>query len=125
MDDLFVAVTSPNGATNIVHDTRKFLATGGFNPAKWKSNSHQVFEQLNPDVRLNPETFAPKSQKVLRLPWLPEADTFVIGRKLFHKIKLDEKTRQRILFCFVASIFDPLGIIAPFTIRFRKVLQAK
>ena len=41
-----------------------------------------------------------------------------------HKIKLDEETSQRKLLCFVASIFDPLGIIAPFTIIFRKVLQA-
>ena len=58
------------------------------------------------------------------MPWFPEADTFVIERKLFRKIKLDEKTSQRKLLRFVASIFDPLGIIAPFTIRFRKVLQA-
>ncbi|XP_075241673.1 uncharacterized protein LOC142336649 [Convolutriloba macropyga] len=123
MDDLFVAVSSPNEATNIVHDTRKVLATGGFNLTKWNSNSHQVLDQLNPDIRLNPETFAPQSQKVLDLPWFPEADTFVIERKLFHKIKLDEKTSQRKLLRFVASIFDPIGIIATFTIRFRKVLQ--
>ena len=43
---------------------------------------------------------------------------------MFHKIKLDDKTSQRKLLRFVASIFDPLGIIAPFTIRFLKVLQA-
>ena len=124
MDDLYVAVSSPNEASNIVHETRKVLATGGFNLTKWNSNSQQVLDLLNPDIRLNPETSAPQSQKVLGLPWFPEADTFVIEQKLFHKIKLDEKTSQRKLLRFVASIFDPLGIIAPFTIRFRKVLQA-
>ena len=124
MDELFVALSSPNEATIDVHDTRKVLATGGFNLTKWNSNSHQVLDQLNPDIRLNPETSAPQSQKVLVLPWFPEADTFVIERILFHKIKLDEKTSQRKLLRFVASLFDPLGIIAPFAIRFRKVLQA-
>ena len=62
--------------------------------------------------------------KLLGLPCFPEADTFVIEQKMFHKIKLDEKTNQRKLLRFVVSIFDPLGIITPFTIRFRKVLQA-
>ena len=124
MDDLYVAVSSPNEASNIVHETRKVLATGGFNLTKLNSNSQQVLDLLNPDIRLNPETSAPQSQKVLGLPWFPEADTFVIEQKLFHKIKLDEKTSPRKLLRFVASIFDPLGIIAPFTIRFRKVLQA-
>ena len=95
MKDLFVAVPSPNEATNIIHDTRKVLATGGFNLTKWNSNSHQVLDLLNPDIRLNPETPAPQSQKVLGLPWFPEADTFVIEQKLVHKIKLDEKTSQR------------------------------
>ena len=124
MDDLYVAVSSPNETSNIVHETRKVLATGGFNLTKWSSNSQQVLDLLNPDIRFNPKTSAPQSQKVLGLPWFPEADTFVIEQKLFHKIKLDEKTSQRKLLRFVASIFDPLGIIAPFTIRFRKVLQA-
>ena len=123
MDDLYVAVSSSNEASNIVHETRKVLATGGFILTKWNSNSQQVLYLLNPDIRLNPETSAPQSQKVLGLPWFPEADTFVIEQKLFHKIKLDEKTSRKLL-RFVASIFDPLGIIAPFTIRFRKVLQA-
>ena len=68
MDDLFVAVSSPNEATNIIHDTRKVLATGGFNLTKWNSNSHQALDLLNPDIRLNPETSAPQSQRFLVCP---------------------------------------------------------
>ena len=67
MDYLFVAVSSPNEATNIVHGTRNVLATGGFNLTKWNSNIHQVLDQLNPDIRLNQETSAPQSQNVLGL----------------------------------------------------------
>ncbi|XP_075263453.1 uncharacterized protein LOC142355053, partial [Convolutriloba macropyga] len=122
MDDLYLAVSSSNEATKIVHETRKVPATGGFNLTKFNSYSQQVLDLLNPDTRLTPETSAPQSQKVLGLPWFPETDTFVIKQKLFHKIKLDEKMSQRKILRFVASKFDALGIIAPFT-RFRKILQ--
>ena len=124
MDDLYLAVLSSNEATKMVHETRKVLATGGFNLTMWNSNRQQVLDLLNLDIRLNPETFPPQIQKFLGLPWFSETDTFVIERKLLYKIKLDENTSQRKLFRFVAAIFDPLGIIAPFTIRFLKILQA-
>ena len=113
MDYLYLAVSSSNEATKFVHETRKVLATGGFNLTKWSSNSQQVFDLLSLDIRLNSETSAPQIQKVLGLPWFPETDKFVIDQKPFHKIKLDEKTSQRKLLRFVASIFDPLGVIAP------------
>ena len=67
MDGLYVSVSSPNETTNIFHKTCKVLATGGFNLTKWNTNSQQVLDLLNPDIRLNPETSAPQSQKVLGL----------------------------------------------------------
>ena len=68
MDDLYVAISSPNEATNIVHETRKILATGGFNRTKWNSKSQQVLDLLNPDIRFNPKTSLTQCQKVLGLP---------------------------------------------------------
>ena len=124
MDDLYLAVSSSNEASKIVHENRKVLATSGFNLTKWNSNSQEVLDLLNPDIRLNTETPAPQIQRFLGLHWFPETDTSVIERKLFQRIKLHKKTSQRKLLRVVASIFDHLGIIAHFTIRFRKVLQA-
>ena len=48
----------------------------------------------------------------------------MIETKLFRKINFNEDITQRKLLKFVASLFDPLGFIAPLTIRLRKVLQA-
>ena len=92
MDDLYLAVSSSNEATKIVHETCNVLATGGFNLTKWNSYSQQVLDLLDPDMRLNTKTSAPQIQKVLGLPWFPETDTFFIERKQFNEIKLDEKT---------------------------------
>ena len=123
MDDLYVAVSSPREATIIVHKTRRVLATGGFNLTKWNSNSKKVPDLPKPDIRLDPESSAPQIQIIFGLPWFPETDTFVIEQKLFHEIKFEEKTSHCKLLRFVASILNPLGIIASFTIRFRKTLQ--
>ena len=66
----------------------------------------------------------PQNQKVLGLPWNPITDFYMIETKLFRKINFNEDITQRKLLRFVASLFDPLGFIAPLTIRLRKVLQA-
>ena len=94
MDDLYAAVSSPNEATKIVHETRQILATGGFNMTNWISNSEQVPDLLNPDMRPNPKILAPQIQKVFDLLLFPETDIFVKERKLFHKIKLDKKNES-------------------------------
>ena len=103
---------------------RATLSRGGFNLTKWNSNSSDFLETLEPGIRLDPSNVQPKNQKVLGLPWNPITDFYMIETKLFRKINFNEDITQRKLLRFVASLFDPLGFIAPLTIRMRKVLQA-
>ena len=42
----------------------------------------------------------------------------------FEKIQITDNLTQKVWLKLVASLFDPLGFIAPLTIRLRKVLQA-
>ena len=56
MNDLYLAVSSPNEAAKIVYETRKVLATASFNLKKWNSNNQQVLDLLNSDIQLNPKT---------------------------------------------------------------------
>ena len=64
-----------------VHLTSKVPATARFNTAKWNSNSRQVLDLLNPDIRLNPEISAPQTPKVLGLPWFSETNTIFYRTK--------------------------------------------
>ena len=79
---------------------------------------------LNPDIQLKSGKSAPKIYNDLGLTWIPETNKIVIEQNMVHKLKLDWKTSQRKLFCFVTSIFDLLRIVVPFTRRPRKNLQS-
>ena len=103
---------------------RANLSRGGFNLTKWNSNSSEFLETVEPGIRLDPSKVQPQIQKVLGLPWNPITDCYVIETKLLRKNKINEDITQRKLLRFVTSLFDPLGFIAPLTIRRRKDLQA-
>ena len=103
---------------------RATLSRGGFNLTKWNSNSSEFLETVEPGIRLDPSKVQPQNQKVFGLPWNPITDYYMIETKFFRKIKLNENITQRKLLRFVASLFDPLGLISPLTIQLRKFLQA-
>ena len=97
MDDLYISTDDVEKAVNIVSSTKACLSLGGFNLTKWNSNSAALLQQVSRDQLLNTNDASPQIQKVCCI--------------------------QQIL-RFVASIFDPLGFMAPLTIRVRKSLQA-
>ena len=124
MDNLYVATDSVERAQRILREMRATLSRGGFNFTKWNSNSSEFLATLEPGMRLDPSKVQPQNQKALGLPWNPITDCYMIETKLFRKINFNEAITRRKLLRFVASLFDPLGFIAPLTIRLRKVLQA-
>ena len=79
---------------------------------------------LGPAIRLHPMNTLPQKQEVFALPWNAALDCYVIENKLKQKIQITGNVTQRVLLKFVASSFDPLGFIAPLTVRLSKVLQA-
>ena len=61
-------------------------------------------------------------QRILGQMWNAKEDIFVFKRP---DIKLDVKSKQqRQLLSLAASLFDPLGIITPFSVRVRCILQS-
>ena len=124
-DDLYISTDDDEKAVNIMSSTKACLSLGCFNLTNWNSNSAAFLQQVSRDQLLNTNEASPQIQKVLGLPWNAKTDTHLIEKKLFKKFPLDNTmVTQRKLLRFVASIFDPLGFIAPLTIRVRKSLQA-
>ena len=97
---------------------------GGLHLHKFLSNNREVLDSINKaeravevkNVDLNHEELP--VQRVLGVRWNIESDSFSF------KVTLDEKpaTRRGIL-SIVASLYDPLGFLAPFILEGQRVLQ--
>ena len=125
MDDLYKAVSTPTEATQLMNDLQKMFSLGGFNLTKWTSNSQQFLTTVNENHSENSDSLTKKErplERVLGVKWKPDTDVFLGEAKKFHAIDKKELTQRKLL-KFASSIFDPLGITMPLTIRLRQSLQ--
>ncbi|KAK2887882.1 hypothetical protein Q8A73_019330 [Channa argus] len=124
VDDGLISVDSVNTAIHLVREAQSVCAKGKLHLHKFISNNRAVLETIPDskrageihDVGLNYDEYP--GQTVLGIKWNVTSDTFSF------KVNLDEKpaTRRGIL-STVASVFDPLGFLAPFLLLGKKILQ--
>ncbi|KAL0172160.1 hypothetical protein M9458_032471, partial [Cirrhinus mrigala] len=124
VDDGLIKVENVDAAIKLVQEARNVCAKGKLRLHKFISNNQKVMESIPvserangvQDVELGSDEIP--VQTVLGVKWSVNSDTFSF------KVALDEKpaTRRGIL-STVASVFDPLGFLAPFLLLGKKVLQ--
>ncbi|XP_056597979.1 uncharacterized protein LOC130433119 [Triplophysa dalaica] len=124
VDDGLVSVEDVDTAINLVREAQTVCAKGRLHLHKFISNNREVLESIPDneratemhDVDLRHDDLP--VQTVLGVKWSANSDTFSF------KVILDEKpaTRRGIL-STIASVFDPLGFLAPFLLLGKKILQ--
>ena len=124
VDDGIVSLESVDRAIKLVKEAQAVCAKGQLRLHKFISNDRVVLESVCEserakgvkDVDLSHEDLP--VQTVLGVQWNVEKDTFSF------KVSLNEKpmTRRGIL-STVASVYDPLGFLAPFLLSGKQVLQ--
>lgn len=124
MDDGLVSVDSNEKANKLVNEAQEVLAKGKLRLHKFVSNSREVLSVIPEserasavkDVDLNYNELP--TQSVLGVKWNIETDAFSF------KVDLTERpaTRRGIL-SVVASVYDPLGFLAPYILTGKRVLQ--
>ena len=62
-----------------------------------------------------------QSSHVLGLKWDHVKDTLVVSRGVDRP--LDKTTTQRTVLSFVSSVYDPIGLVAPYTVKARLLLK--
>ena len=127
VDDLVSSVPTEKAAVNIIHNIQAIMATGGFELKKWVSNSAPVMQSLAPEDRLPIKTltFNDSAEELeavgaLGVQWQVAEDTLSIK---IPATQMQTNLTKRQIASIIASIFDPLMLLAPFTITGKRVLQ--
>ena len=119
------SVASEEEAVEVYKCLQKSLALGGFQLTKWFCNSEKVMEDILPEDTSDAlsKTFEaePLAPSILGLQWNVESDTLQICRGT--RKEVPAKVTQRIVVSHVSSVFDPLGLFSPSTMRMRLLLK--
>lgn len=124
VDDGVTSIESKEEAIQLAQEARKLCAMGGLRLHKFISNDRAVLESIPPsqhatDIKNLDLAFDYLPvERALGIQWHIESDCFRFSTNL----KDQPATRHGIL-STVASLYDPLGFVAPFLLKGKRVLQ--
>ena len=127
VDDYLMSVPDETTAISHVREIRRLLSSGGFRLHKWMSTSKRVLETIESSERagavkeINDDTELPR-ERALGVHWNVQTDAFVFNIDLKEKASSVPVTRRTIL-SIAASLFDPLGFLAPITLIPKLIMQ--
>ncbi|XP_062538531.1 uncharacterized protein LOC134206817 [Armigeres subalbatus] len=130
VDDMLVSVDTEEEAIKLARDVKFVHSQGGFEIRNWTTNSRRVLECMHgstdeeKSLDLSPQM---TTEKVLGMWWCTSTDVFTF------KVKWDRydtdlwegnrRFTKREVLRVLMTIFDPLGLIAPFLMFLKILLQ--
>jgi hypothetical protein len=124
VDDLLKSVKGVSEAINMVTAVQRMCHAGGFRLTKFASNNREELGTIpvpdraknvsNVDLSQSPLTV----ETALGIYWCIENDT--LGFRITLK---DKPLARRGVLSTVSSVYDPLGLVAPFLLKGKKLLQ--
>ena len=102
------------------------LLLGGFKLNKFVSNDPKILNQIEPDSenQSNDGKQLPtqdESSHILGLKWNHKSDTLVVSRGTTPDTQ--RTVSQRIVWSLVSAVYDPIGLVAPYTLKARLLLR--
>ena len=126
-NSMYVDVLDSPETVEETRELRKQLSTvlknGGFDLRKWSSNQPSALVDIRATERLsNIKIQDPNnlSYKTLGVLWKMTDDVFTFQ---VENLKSDEKATKRNVLRVIASLFDPLQFLAPYTTRAKMLMQ--
>ena len=118
MDDYLDSVESPERPLKRSKELVHLLHLGGFKLTKFVSNVPNLADRIDGSPQsTEPQGIAsPKedSSQVLGLKWDHNNDTLVVSRGTSSTVT--KSLTQRLVLSLVSKVFDPIGLVAPFTV---------
>ena len=123
MDDSMDSVQTEEQGIDLYRQISLRLTNAGMHAHKWLSNSSNVLLAIPPQDRKS-EVDLDRDQlpctKTLGVWWLAEEDIFTFKEHVPDK---SMPYTKRNFLIKIATLFDPIGFLAPFTIRAKMLLQ--
>lgn len=121
VDDLLTGTDSIEKVRDIVYKVSNILASAGFKLRKWISNESAILRDIpKEDQNPNYVNFVEGGQtKALGLTWQTHHDTLAYIRKDLPQVKVTKRT----ILSEMSQIFDPLGLLNPYIIIAKILLQ--
>ena len=115
MDDYW---ESPERDLKISKELVHLLRLGGFKLTKFVSNAPNLADQIDGSPQFTEPKVTASSKEdsshVLGLKWDHNNDTLVVSRGTCSS--LTKSLTQRLVLSLVSKVFDPIGLVAPFTV---------
>ncbi len=125
VDNCLHSVTSKEEAKDLVEQLCSLLASGGFELRQWASNCPIAINHLPPESRSDAcDLWLLQGQQdvcepTLGLHWHCPSDAL----RYKHRGKRCSTVTMRNIYCVLASQYDPLGYIIPYTTRAKILVQ--
>ena len=117
MDDYLDSFQNRDDALKLGRDLISLLKLGGIRLTTALDPDNRESNSSVKDICASPD----QSSHVLGLMWDHVQDTLVVSRRVDRP--LDKAITQRTLLSFVSSVFDPIGLVAPYTVEARLLLK--
>ena len=133
VDDLITGVSDVTSAINLKEDLDFVMSLASFKFVKWISNSPEFLAGIPQEDRAKASNYLFRDSateedekeslnKTLGVAWNPSTDTF--NFQGFSILRYEEgRETKRTLCSKTARIFDPQGLLAPFTLRPKILFQ--
>ena len=124
VDDGLKSAPSATEASALIKSTKSLLAKGGFNLHKFISNSKEVIEAIPKEQRasgikeLDLTRDILPIERALGVQWCVQSDALQ-----FRVVLKDKPLTRRGILASISSIYDPLGLAAPFLLQGKQILQ--
>ncbi|XP_061767066.1 uncharacterized protein LOC133559368 [Nerophis ophidion] len=122
VDDGLTSVCTPTEAISLIEESRALCKTGNLRLHKFVSNSKDVVNSVPPtectQIKDQDIALGEHIERALGVHWCVESDKFQ-----FRIIVKDKQLTRRGVLSTIASVFDPLGFVAPFILLGKQILQ--
>ena len=128
MDDFIKSVETPEEAIKVFKQHQPLLSKHGFELKKWITNSDVVNKAIPEELRSISSTKqvevepSKEGSSVLGLHWTITDDSLQVFRGTSKEVQ--NPITQRKILSLVSSVFDPLGLLAPFSVHMRRLLKS-